>query len=68
LQPAFSGCRSCLLYADDTFLFVKLEEQQIRILDAIMKIFGKISGLKINMQKLEMLITSSSREQVESLA
>jgi hypothetical protein len=49
-------------------LFVKPEEQQIRIMDVIMKIFGKISGLKINLQKSEMLITSSSREQVESLA
>jgi Reverse transcriptase (RNA-dependent DNA polymerase) len=51
LQPAFSGCRSYLLYADDTLLFIKPEEQQIRILNEIMKIFGKISGLIINLQK-----------------
>jgi hypothetical protein len=43
LQPVFSRCRSGLLYADDTLIFVKPKEQQIRILDAIMKIFGKIS-------------------------
>jgi Reverse transcriptase (RNA-dependent DNA polymerase) len=62
LQPAFPGCRSCLLYTDDTLLFIKPKEQQFRILDAIMKIFGKISGLNINLQKSEMMITSSSRE------
>jgi hypothetical protein len=68
LKLIYPGYKSCLLYTDDTLLFIKPELQQIRILKSIMQIFAKISELTINMQKLEILITSSSREHVQELS
>jgi Reverse transcriptase (RNA-dependent DNA polymerase) len=68
LQPVFLGCKSCLLYVDDTLLLVKPQIQQLQFLKVILRIFGEMSGLRINMQKSELLITSMREEQVQSLA
>jgi Reverse transcriptase (RNA-dependent DNA polymerase) len=62
LQPVFPGCKSCLLYADDTLLLVKPQIQQLQFLKVILRIFGEMSGLRINMQKSELLITSMREE------
>jgi Reverse transcriptase (RNA-dependent DNA polymerase) len=64
LQPVFPGCKSCLLYVDDTLLLVKPQIQQLQFLKVILQIFGEMSGLRINMQKSELLITSMREEQV----
>jgi Reverse transcriptase (RNA-dependent DNA polymerase) len=68
LHQAYPGCRNCLLYADDTLIFLKPNVQQVRILKLIFQIFEKLSGLKVNMQKSEILITSSHSYQVQQLA
>jgi Reverse transcriptase (RNA-dependent DNA polymerase) len=68
LQSVFQGCRGCLLYADDTLLFVKPQIQQLRILRKILEVFGKMSGLRINLQKSELLVTLMNEIQVEQLA
>jgi Reverse transcriptase (RNA-dependent DNA polymerase) len=62
LQPVFPGCKSYLLYADDTLLLVKPQIQQLQFLKVILRIFGEMSGLRINMQKSELLITSMREE------
>jgi Reverse transcriptase (RNA-dependent DNA polymerase) len=68
LQSPFQGCRSCLLYADDTLLFIKSEESQLRTLKLILHIFEKMSELKINLLKSELIMTRTSEHQVNHLA
>jgi Reverse transcriptase (RNA-dependent DNA polymerase) len=64
----FPQCRQCLLYADDTLFIIQPEEQQVRILKALLNIYGKISGLKVNLQKSRMLVTSVDHQFVQMLA
>jgi Reverse transcriptase (RNA-dependent DNA polymerase) len=64
----FPQCRQCLLYADDTLFIIQPEEQQVRILKALLNIYEKISGLKVNLQKSEMLVTSVDQQFVQMLA
>jgi mannosylglycoprotein endo-beta-mannosidase len=53
-----------LLYADDALFIVKPEEQQIQVLKIGLIVFEAISGLAVNMQKSELILT----EQDEQLA
>jgi Reverse transcriptase (RNA-dependent DNA polymerase) len=68
LKPIYIGCRSCLLYADDTLIFVQPTAHQLNLLKILLDTFGNISGLKINMQKSELLVTSTTSSQVQQLA
>jgi mRNA-degrading endonuclease YafQ of YafQ-DinJ toxin-antitoxin module len=49
LKTIYAGCRSCLLYADDTLIFIKPIAQQLNILKLLLDIFGSISRLNVNM-------------------
>jgi Reverse transcriptase (RNA-dependent DNA polymerase) len=64
----FPQCRQCLLYANDMLFIIQPEEQQVRILKALLNIYEKISGLKVNLQKSEMLVTSVDQQFVQMLA
>jgi Reverse transcriptase (RNA-dependent DNA polymerase) len=68
LKPPFQGCRSCLLYADDTLLMLRPEDNQLRILKVILHIFEKLSGLRVNLAKSELIVTNASENQVAQLA
>jgi Reverse transcriptase (RNA-dependent DNA polymerase) len=68
LKPPFQGCRSCLLYADDTLLMLRPEDSQLRILKVILHIFEKLSGLRVNLAKSELIVTNASENQVAQLA
>jgi Reverse transcriptase (RNA-dependent DNA polymerase) len=67
LSPIFPNCRSCLLYADDTLIFIKSEVQQIKLLKLILELFGESSALKVNLQKSELLMTSMDWNRVAQL-
>jgi Reverse transcriptase (RNA-dependent DNA polymerase) len=66
-QP-FQGCRSCLLYADDVLIFLRAQEQQLKLLKMIFLIFQSMSGLKLNAQKSMMLVTVDRTDKVNGLA
>jgi Reverse transcriptase (RNA-dependent DNA polymerase) len=66
LKPIYIGCRSCLLYADDTLIFVQPTAHQLNLLKILLDSFGNISGLKINMQQSELLVTSTTSPQVHN--
>jgi Reverse transcriptase (RNA-dependent DNA polymerase) len=44
LQAPIQNCRMCLLYADDALVFLKPQDQQLRIFMVIMQIFHQLSG------------------------
>jgi Reverse transcriptase (RNA-dependent DNA polymerase) len=67
LKPIYTGCRSYLLYADDTLIFVQPTAQQLNLLKILLDTFGNISGLKINMQKSKLLVTSHQVQQLANL-
>jgi zinc-binding in reverse transcriptase len=68
LKPIYTGCRNCLIYVDDTLIFVKPTAHQLNLLKLLLDTFGNISGLKINMQNSELLVTSMTSHQVQQLA
>lgn len=57
----------CLLYADDALFFIKPELQQIQILKMFLLTFQSISGLKVNMDKSELLISQSDNNTARQL-
>jgi Reverse transcriptase (RNA-dependent DNA polymerase) len=68
LQPMFRRCRWCLLYVDDTLLLVKSEIQQLKLLKVILEVCENMSGLRINLEKSELLVTSMNDFQAQQLA
>jgi Reverse transcriptase (RNA-dependent DNA polymerase) len=58
LKPIYTGCRSFLLYADDTLIFIKPNAQQLSILKLTLDIFSTMSGLKVNLKKSKLLVTA----------
>lgn len=68
LQQSFPGCRMCLLYVDDTLIFLKPQQQQLYILKLVLHTFSRLSGLKVNLQKSELLITSEVQTNINSMA
>jgi Reverse transcriptase (RNA-dependent DNA polymerase) len=57
LQASFPGCKTCLLYVDDTLIFIKPTLTHVRLLDVILHKFWEMSGLGVNYQKSELLLT-----------
>jgi hypothetical protein len=53
---------------DDMLFKIQPEEQQVRALKTISDIYEKISGLRVNLQKSEMLVTSAALEITQTLA
>lgn len=50
-------------YADDTILFIKNEEYNIRVLKFLLFCFEKMFGMKINYQKSEVYVLGVSKEE-----
>lgn len=61
MQPA-------LFYADDALFFIKPEEQQLQMLQAILNAFASISGLRVNLEKSEILSTATQHMSNAELA
>jgi hypothetical protein len=57
-----------LLYADDTLFFLKLDPQQLRLIELVLSIFHQLSGLKVNLHKSELLVMNMYFSQVQQLA
>jgi hypothetical protein len=55
-----------LLYADDVLIFLKAE--QVRLLKIVFNQFQGLSGLKLNFQKSEILVTSDYQSKTQALA
>jgi Reverse transcriptase (RNA-dependent DNA polymerase) len=68
LQAPFPGCRTCLLYADDTMIFLKPMVSQFKILQLILHIFQRLSGLSVNFHKSELLMTVDPDLKIHGLA
>jgi hypothetical protein len=51
-----------LLYADDSLFFLKPSVYQIQVFKLLLQVFQRISGLGVNMDKSEIILTYSSQE------
>ncbi|XP_078168506.1 uncharacterized protein LOC144563005 [Carex rostrata] len=67
-RPPFKGCQPCLLFADDTIFFIEPTSRPVKFLKIILHIFEDLSGLGINLEKSEFLITAADETQVHNLA
>lgn len=68
LRMLIHGMNPSLLYADDAIFFIKSEKQQVQILKIILLTFGIISGLRVNLEKYEIMATSTDQEVSTELA
>jgi Reverse transcriptase (RNA-dependent DNA polymerase) len=68
LKQPFDRCRLCLLYADDVLIFLQANSQQIMLLKCIFNQFQRISGLKLNLEKSELLVTTDRQGKTHRLA
>jgi Reverse transcriptase (RNA-dependent DNA polymerase) len=68
LQPPFLECRTCLLYADDTLLLLKPEQQQLRFIKMVLDEFGRLYGLTINLEKSQLLLNTGQEEETQKLS
>jgi hypothetical protein len=50
------------MYADDLVLFELTEEREVKALSEIMKVFGVVSGLKINNDKSVIWFSKNTTE------
>jgi hypothetical protein len=57
----------CLLYADDALLLMQPCPQQIKLFKVVLQIFQEISGLKINLDKSEILVIADNAGQGQRL-
>jgi hypothetical protein len=68
IERLFPGCKQCLVYADDTLLLLSPSEQQLTIIKVLLDVYGQLSGLKINLNKSELLLTSACTQETQHLA
>lgn len=68
LKAPFPGCKQCILFADDTLFILQPQPQQLQFLKIILYIFHDLSGLAVNLEKSEFLVTSSNQQIVQNLA
>lgn len=64
----FPGMKSCLLYADDALFFLKPDLRHIQILKIAFTAFHQISGLEVNFQKSELLLSRGTQQLGQQLA
>jgi hypothetical protein len=67
LQWPFQGCRICVLHADDALLFLRPNQQQMRLFKLIMLIFQKLLGLRLNLAKSELLVARDNMGKAQEL-
>jgi Reverse transcriptase (RNA-dependent DNA polymerase) len=65
IRASFPRCQNILLYADDTIIFLKAHRQQISVMKIILHAYARLSGLKINLQKSELLLIASNAEETQ---
>jgi hypothetical protein len=58
----------CLLYVDDALILLQSTTQQIAMLKMVFHIFHKLSGLKVNLHKSELLVTADQEGKAQYLA
>jgi hypothetical protein len=58
----------CLQYADDTILFMDKDEQKAKNLKMVLTCFEKVSGMKINYSKSEIIPIEMSPEETNIFA
>lgn len=63
--PHFQDCKQCLLYADDTFFLIQPKYQQLKFLKIVLKLFGDLSGLHINMYESKIFIIEATQQQIQ---
>lgn len=68
LRMPIEGMQPSLLYADDALFFIKPEFQQIQILRIVLTVFATISGLKVNMDKSELVATATTDSHITQLS
>lgn len=68
LQVPFQGCKPCLLFADDTLFMIRPIPQQLQFLKIILHMYGELSGLRVNLNKSEVLVTTALPEEIRDLA
>ena len=50
---------SYLLFADNCLLFVKAKSSQVRLLNSVLSLFCKASGLKVNLEKSKAMCSAN---------
>ena len=68
LRMPIWGMNPSLLYADEALFFIKPEKQQVQILKIILLTFGIISGLRVNLDKSEIMATATNQEVIREFA
>jgi hypothetical protein len=68
LHLIFFKCKNMSFICDDTLFLLKPKQQQLKMIQLVLKIFHKLSGLRVNLQKSELLVTSMPFCQVSRLA
>lgn len=63
IRLPYRGMRPCLLYADDVLLFLKPNTNQARTIKIELLVFQEISGLSVNMHKLEVILINVQQQQ-----
>jgi Reverse transcriptase (RNA-dependent DNA polymerase) len=68
LVEPFWDNRLCLLYADDMLLLLQADKQQMQIVKMILHFIHQLSGLKVNLEKTEILVTADRHGKAVELA
>lgn len=62
IRLPFPAMKPCLLYADDSLLFLKPDPNQAQAIKLTLMVFQQVSGLAINLEKSEMLVMNTGQE------
>jgi hypothetical protein len=68
IEKSYPRYKQCLLYTNDTLFIMKPKEQQFQLIKVLLKIYGQLSGLQVNLQKKLMLVMSIDYQEVQALA
>lgn len=58
IRLPYATMHPCLLYADNALLFMKLDPNQARAIKITLSVFQHVSGLAMNLDKSELLLTN----------
>lgn len=67
-QVPLPNCKPCLLFANDTLFILQPTTQQMQFLKIILNLFQKLAGLKVNLEKSELVITTAEQHEVQQMA